>query len=366
MILLYDFSSDIRDLLQNIDTESVDTDENEVQSIFIEIKPKSHLFDKYTKEEVRVTLETCKNTKIDIDIDHHKLYHEHFYHSSHDHIINRPEEHVRYTKFHKIQVKKNINVQNQEYSLYSPVHFYANEVEKTKKSLYLLKETPQNNLSIAINGKNPFKTSFDKILPNTHEEHYYENLFDVVSKIIKQSSIINVIKEFQILYDHNIKELEAVIHRLKSLCEGYLMKMSEEKLSYLIRASTIKVLEGIANILNSIDPLPVTDEAEISSCLDQIIRFLLSITFRDCSILLNLHVLPKKYLEIEKVSEYIKGHDYRFYLSDEKSNKKDDTVLVYKIGLVDTEIKPLKSLISYVELDQELLHIYLKCIIEKY
>jgi len=276
-----------------------------------------------------------------------KIYSEHFDYST---TKDTPHDYqVKFTKFFKVQLKKNASSKNKEYSLYSPSLFYGDDKQLIRHSLSSLIKTPQNNLKFVMNGIDVLKNT--EYLQNITEAPVVTKYCDMVTEIVHESGIIETLRNLQAMFDSNVQMITRTLKELKQLFDELIVSTSESSLKQ-IAEDAIKII--LENIGTKQEHKILLTQPKLSSYLEIVLRFLLSITFRDCSILISIHRIRSSLLEFPKVRKFLETNGFKLY----KADSKEDKMLFYKLGLVDTDMKPLKHLITYPKLDKELLDIY--------
>jgi hypothetical protein len=342
-------------------------------TVFMEIKPKSHLFDKYELDEVIVALQdyhaklsntTIAPNKPPPSFDFEKIYSEHFDFKRIEGMTENEhgEYQIKYTKFYKVQLKKNDKSEKKEYSLYKPVTFYGNDRTLLKQSISSLIKTPQNNLKFLVNG-------FDVLKKTQQQQHHDLNTMldsssslvgeysDIIANIIHESHIVKTLKHIQGVYDGNVQQVAKTLKESQGLLKEMLASSTSENVKVFLQKELLKIINKIGD-KKCEDPYVSLNEieAKISKNIELLIRFLLSITFRDCSMLLSLHKIQRKLAETPLIQRFLEANGFSSYKADAKA----DEIIFYKLGLVDTDLKPLKHLITYPKLDKELLDIYVE------
>lgn len=325
----------------------------------IEMKPKSHLPDRYTEEQVQEAHEVVlKTLEKPVEITHKEVFVLHF------HNENQDIEH-RFTKFYKVQLKK---VQEKEYSSpskYNPVYFFSNDPKKIDVALTNLLETPQNNLRLKLNGKKLDLTksvmdNLDGYLPIKLEGESNAVSVRIIRQILMKEKAVNAICAFQDLFDYNVKavdkltsELVAIWKELSKQGESIVTKMrmkGHEALKRLAQQIDTKQVAPVDVMMKKLSDPELNLEEKFMMLWELIIRFLLSIAFRDCSILVNLVAI--KSTETQALPRIL-GE----YKSIEDTEAK--LVVFYKVGIIDYQIKNYHKAVTYTKLDKELLYMYM-------
>lgn len=311
-------------------------------NITFEIKPKSFLFDNISSEQLIGILET-QNVKKNENFA--EIYEKFFSRSAYE---RAKEQNVWFTKFFKVQLKKNNENTVSEFSKYNPSDFFSATKQSVKKSILDLFKTPQNNLRVFLNSKIMKEASdseqFEKILARLFLKNTQENIefiSDILSDILLDSQLISTIKAFQLLYYGTGLDLETFIKYLEENHSN--LSVKDDMYDVIIKDINIHLKDPFFKIQENDSMLHIATE--------NIIRFLLSIAFRDCSILISLHFLNKK--NSKNLSEFLLKNDFRQF--ETKLSTED---IFYKVGLIDFQMKSFTHVYKYIENFKNLICLY--------
>lgn len=333
---------------------------DDYDNITIEIKPKSYLFDDISWKNFQEVILSHSKTETESNLK--KFYDQHVSRTTYDKLLaEKSSEIVNFIKYYKVQIKKLHEKSIESISKYDPHNFFAGNHESTITALKELFETPQNNLRIFLNSRliNPAKSedndTFYKILKRVffHSGEHTDILLafaDVLSKILEISKIPSIIKEFQELYPHNGIEIEEIRENTKKLLES-------TELTNDVLEQILKSLSG--TVFGSDSSNTKEKDSGLISQIEIMIKFLISIAFRDCSILMSLHFLNKT--NSEDLAEFLLHNEFQ-ELNVENSNER----IMFKIGLIDFQMKTYSHLYTFPNACKELLVLYWQYITQKH
>eukprot|EP01017_Pseudomicrothorax_dubius_P050072 TRINITY_DN9410_c0_g1_i1.p1 TRINITY_DN9410_c0_g1~~TRINITY_DN9410_c0_g1_i1.p1 ORF type:complete len:306 (+),score=76.20 TRINITY_DN9410_c0_g1_i1:29-919(+) len=240
------------------------------------------------------------------------------------------------TKFYKIQLQRLAQGKNKQISLYSPIDFFEGGAEKRAESVRRLFETPQNNLTVHKNGS---RVDFDGLMSHPEGQTLLATVCEIfnVEELLVQS-IVKVQKLFS-------QETTLDANRAyKQLLERFVGRSKEEVGDAMLEACKIILQElGQESTSKSTDQKKDGEGTQtLTGLLVTLMKFVLSITFRDLSIMINVH-LPSN----EALGETDAFERFGF--------RKLRAGVFYKVQLIDISPKSVAKAESFLVQENELL-----------
>lgn len=349
--------------------EKFNTDDHKYNSLTFEIKPKSSLFDPISFAEFKTIYENFvsklkpeanKSALPQSPEQLESLYNEHFSKEKYDQLCKSDhKDRVRFTRYWKMQLKKQQSGRIKTFTEFDPHDFFQNEVETLDRALKTLMETPQNNLKVSLNTKETHiienKEDFldfmhdilvSKKTQNTdkkrfrNEEELYKGFRELIAKAINKSQIVETVQLYQDLYNKSSLQMAQVMQRME--------KLVKEIPEGVISQETLKQI--VEKVEKQKSPHEINIEsASLEELIELLVRFLVSLAFRDCSVLVNLQFLPKQ-----------ERADFDFVKMLEEKGFQDfgEDILDYKImftaGLVDFHMKNVRAAYTHPVSTKEL------------
>lgn len=325
--LLLDYTFSFRTLKPEIEGYS---------QITVEIKPKSFLFDDVSEEELTTILNKKRNIK-DLEVISSK-YKKYF--SKESYLLS--DEKIKFTKFHKVQLKKSAEHSVKNFSKYDPHDLFSCQKEGIKKSIFDLYQTPQNNLRVFLDS-HPISEdqicNLEKILHKFFNDENILNKFaDLITEALYSSKLLDTIKDFQNLYPGTGLKLRNIITKLEN---SEYKSQTENIYDYVIQN-----VNGAIGKEHSYDL-----EENLENFVTEVVKFLLSIAFRDCSMLISFHFASKD--SSSEINNFFLQNGFNLINSKDFSEE-----VFYKTGFIDFQMKSFDHLNKYLENLEDLFCLY--------
>ena len=355
--------------LQRFSTERLD-----YHSLTFEVRPKSAMFDEISFEEFQeIYQELASGLKSDPSLEElntpdalKKYFEENFSKQAYEKLCkDDSKERARFTRFYKMQLKKRKDKRVESFTGYDPHQFFSNEISSINKALNDLFVTPQNNLKIFIDAKEinileqkellfkvlkgVLNTDSDKPTSPDSGERAFEGFKEVIAQILKQSNMIETVQQYQNLYTDSSLHMARIISSLENALKDKKDTMSDDRLKQIIQRVAASRLQG--------DKSTKQDD-QVEEDIESLIRFLLSIAFRDCSILVSLHFVPASEEE-SKIDTILNKKGFK-QLQGSNSNYK----IMYTVGLIDFHIKDIRHAYSHPGSTRELFGLLIKDLLQ--
>ncbi|KAK8988986.1 hypothetical protein V6N11_030357 [Hibiscus sabdariffa] len=203
-------------------------------------------------------------------------------------------------RFRMHQVLKLLNQEISEYSQYNPLELFSGSREGIQKAIEALYATPQNNFRVFFNGS----IVFGSLGGGTDST----------------TALVDQLLEVQKLDTHDI---EGAIHAYYNITSQPCMvcrELSKDKLSCRY---------------TSLHSIPLDESLKIVK------DYLIAATAKDCSLMISFR--PKE--------DGLPSHNTVYLEST-------DQVFEYKVNFIDLDLKPLKKMEAYYELDKKIVSCY--------
>lgn len=228
-------------------------------------------------------------------------------------------------------------------SEYDPLDLFSGCIERIKKALQTLLSTPQNNFRIFSNGSLVFGgmgggedncnfvvgEALENLLEGVIGEEHGSRLrvfLELVAETILKSGVLNRLLEVQML---DSLDIEGAIHAYYNIVSQPCKVCGD--------LDDCEVSQSIYSTLHSIS---------LEESLKIVRDYLISATAKDCSLMISFR--PKKSGDVQ--SSYSSVH-----LEATKQS------FEYKAYLIDLDMKPLKKMPYYYELDQKIVSSFRAC-----
>ncbi|XP_010539888.1 PREDICTED: inositol-pentakisphosphate 2-kinase isoform X2 [Tarenaya hassleriana] len=245
------------------------------------------------------------------------------------------------TRFEMHQVLKRQGNEISEISQYDPLDLFSGTKDRIHKAIRALSGTPQNNFRVFLNGSLVFG-NFDGGIGKTtvKVEHAFElllkgiisagdglcadNFIQLVTDTIYTSGVLDQLLGAQKLDKFDI---EGVIHAY-----------------YDITGQACTVCRGsdeskISSQYSSMHSVPLDESLNIVK------NYLIAATAKDCSLMISFRPTDAEHLGSSHSTLYL-----------ESTNQAFD----YKVHFIDLDLKPLKKIEDYYELDKKIVARYLE------
>ncbi|GMI82538.1 hypothetical protein like AT1G22100 [Hibiscus trionum] len=241
-------------------------------------------------------------------------------------------------RFRMHQALKLLNQEVSEYSKYNPLELFSGSREGIQKAIEALYATPQNNFRVFFNGSIVFGSlgggtdrttalvgeAFEDTLKNIIQAENGQrttSFIQLVAETIYASGALDKLLEVQKLDTHDI---EGAIHAYYNITSQPCMvcrELSKDKLSCRY---------------TSLHSIPLDESLKIVK------DYLIAATAKDCSLMISFR--PKE-------DGRLPSHN-TVYLGS------TDQVFEYKVYFIDLDLKPLKKMEAYYELDKKIVSCY--------
>ncbi|KAK1280509.1 Inositol-pentakisphosphate 2-kinase [Acorus gramineus] len=224
------------------------------------------------------------------------------------------------TRFKMHQVLKFHQGEVSQISDYDPLDLFSQSKERINKAIKALFANPQNNFRIFVNGSLVSGGHGGGI--NGSDGVQLTNFQELVSEAIFRSRILDKLLEAQKL---DAFDIEGVIHAYYDIVSQPCMvckKLGDANLS---------------NRYSCIHSLPLEESLTI------VRNYLVAATAKDCSVMISFR--------LKDGEDQAAGHG-SIFLESTKQN------FEYKASFIDLDMKPLKKMVYYYELDQKIVSFY--------
>ena len=343
------------------------------ESFTFEIRPKSAMFDEITLEEVkRIYSKIISGQKVgknDVNLENNieELFKEHFSREKYNELCKlNNEERVEFTRYYKMQIKKQKDHRVESFTHFDPHDFFKNDIPGIKRALKELMETPQNNLKVFIDTKEIPPNDQNQALIESLSEIFrskstkneenaqivFESIRELIAQVLKESRMIDVIQKYQNLYTGSNLEIEKVLEDLEALFNKGESKPSEETLKLIV--------QRITNNKNGLEIESDNNRENAEKLIEIIIRFLVSLAFRDCSVLVSLHFLPNVEDEETPLLEILEEKGFKVLNGNNLKHR-----VMYTVGLIDFHMKGIRHAYTHPASTTELFELLLKKLLFK-
>ncbi|XP_050366522.1 inositol-pentakisphosphate 2-kinase-like [Argentina anserina] len=245
----------------------------------------------------------------------------------------------RITRFRMHQALKLHDGKVSEYSDYDPLDLFSGSKDRIHKAIKDLFATPQNNLRVFVNGslifgglgggaestdsviEDKFETALEGVIQGGDGSRTV-NFLQLIAEIVHKSGVMDQLLEIQKLDNLDI---DGAIHAYYDIISEPCMVCTE-----LGR-------DKASNRYSALHSLPLDEKLKIVK------DFLIAATAKDCSLMFSFR--PRKDGSIGSLYNNV-------YL--ESTNQYYD----YKVHFIDLDLKSLKNLETYYELDKKIVSCY--------
>lgn len=252
------------------------------------------------------------------------------------------EKKVQFTKFFKVQLKKSHEHSVKSFSNYDPHDLFSCDRDTIKKAIFDLYKTPQNNLRVFIDSHPLSEDKMNNLETILHKYFKDENILvkfaDLITEALISSKLLETIKDFQNLYPETGLKLKEILKTIEKA-----EKRSDEGDIYNF------LIEKINDSIGKEHKEATTDS--LYSLITDIAKFLLSIAFRDCSMLISFHFASKD--SSNDINNFFLQNGFTLINSKDFSEE-----VFYKTGFIDFQMKSLDHLKKYIENFEELICLY--------
>jgi len=351
--------------------EKFNTDDHKYNSLTFEIKPKSAMFDPISFEEFK-SISDGKFKQELSELELKALYYEHFSKEKYEQLSKENhKDRSKFTRYFKMQLKKQQTGKIKTFTHFDPHDFFQNEVKTLDRALKTLMDTPQNNLKVSLNtkethiieNKEEFLDFIHAILVSResraenggdkkyrNEEELNKGLRELLAKIINKSKIVETLQMYQDLYTMSSLEMSQVMLRLEKLLKDRKDVITPDMLK--------QIVEKIEKQKCHSQEVKI-ETASMEDLVELLVRFLVSLAFRDCSVLVNIQFLPKQ----ERAD-----FDFVKMLQEKGFQDFGEHILDYKImftaGIVDFHMKNIRAAYTHPLSTRELFGLLVNHIIE--
>ncbi|XP_022763203.1 inositol-pentakisphosphate 2-kinase-like isoform X2 [Durio zibethinus] len=245
------------------------------------------------------------------------------------------------TRFKMHQALKLHNQEISEYSEYNPLDLFSGSRDRICKAIEALYATPQNNFRVFLNGSLVFGglgsgTDCSTILVGEAFENALKNVIQadnglrttsfiqLVAETVYTSGVLDQLLEVQKLDAYDI---EGAIHAYYNIISQPCMvcrELSKDKLSHLY---------------TPLHSIPLDESLKIVK------GYLIAASAKDCSLMISFR--PKENDDLLSRTSYS-----TVYLGS------TNQVFEYKVHFIDLDLKPLKKMEYYYELDKKIVNCY--------
>lgn len=212
---------------------------------------------------------------------------------------------------------------------FCPLDLYSMDQARVRKAVnVLLKETPlKKTLSVSINGKKVSLTSeIDPHLFSTFIEYNDDHntlMQDILERVLLHDPILKILKNLQM----NLDEIDVEgIHSLFQRNSDYFKLVTDDINNWVDVVSRYqRRLERKNNSINELDEQ-----------IQRIYEYILSMTFKDCSLMINVTPTVEGN-NTSKIVTFSNGLSFQ-----------------YDIRVIDTDLKSIDKIPFWFELDQSI------------
>ncbi|ESQ34585.1 hypothetical protein EUTSA_v10007647mg [Eutrema salsugineum] len=249
------------------------------------------------------------------------------------------------TRFQMHQVLKLQENEISEISEYDPLDLFSGSKDRIHRAIRALYATPQNNFRVFLNGSLVFgglgggicKTTskveqdFEHLLKDiirTEDGLRADHFIELVAETVYASGVLDQLLDVQKLDKYNI---EGAIHVYYDLIDQPCKVCRELEKS-----------ETLSDQFSSMHSIPLDEKVNILK------DFLVSATAKDCSVMISFR----------STDDGISRSSSHSNLHLESAKQEFD----YKVHLIDLDMRPLKKMEVYYELDKKIMKTYLEMV----
>ncbi|KAJ4879634.1 Inositol-pentakisphosphate 2-kinase family protein [Raphanus sativus] len=253
------------------------------------------------------------------------------------------------TRFEMHQVLKLQENEISEISEYDPLDLFSGSKDRIHKAIRALYATPQNNFRVFLNGSLVFgglgggtcKTTskveqdFEHILKDiikTKDGPRANHFIELVAETVYTSGVLDHLLDVQKLDKYNI---EGAIHVYYDLINQPCKVCKELE----------KSTKSSASQFSSMHLIPMAEKVNVLK------EFLISATAKDCSVMISFR----------STNDVISRSSSHSNLHLESAKQEFD----YKVHFIDLDMRPLKKMEVYYELDKKIMKTYLEMMKKK-
>ncbi|KAG5390620.1 hypothetical protein IGI04_032161 [Brassica rapa subsp. trilocularis] len=253
------------------------------------------------------------------------------------------------TRFEMHQVLKLHDNEISEISEYDPLDLFSGSKDRIHKAIRALYATPQNNFRVFLNGSLVFgglgggtcKTTskveqdFEHLLKDiikTKDGSRANHFIELVAETVYTSGVLDHLLDVQKLDKYNI---EGAVHVYYDLINQPCRVCKELEKSKTSSASQFSSMHSI----------PMAEKVNVLK------EFLISATAKDCSVMISFR-------STDAVISRSSSHSN---LHLESAKQEFD----YKVHFIDLDMRPLKKMEVYYELDKKIMNTYLEMVKKK-
>ncbi|XP_018447056.1 inositol-pentakisphosphate 2-kinase [Raphanus sativus] len=253
------------------------------------------------------------------------------------------------TRFEMHQVLKLQENEISEISEYDPLDLFSGSKDRIHKAIRALYATPQNNFRVFLNGSLVFgglgggtcKTTskveqdFEHILKDiikTKDGPRANHFIELVAETVYTSGVLDHLLDVQKLDKYNI---EGAIHVYYDLINQPCKVCKELE----------KSTKSSASQFSSMHLIPMDEKVNVLK------EFLISATAKDCSVMISFR----------STNDVISRSSSHSNLHLESAKQEFD----YKVHFIDLDMRPLKKMEVYYELDKKIMKTYLEMMKKK-
>lgn len=249
----------------------------------------------------------------------------------------------RISRFRMHQVLKLRQKEISEFSEYDPLDLFSESKDKICKAIKALYATPQNNLRVFLNGSLVFGglgggTDSTSIATGQAFEEALKGVIQAEDGL-RTSSFIKLVAEA--IYNSRVLDRVLDVQKLDNLdIEGAIHAY------YNIISQPCTVCKELDKERVSLRRTSL-HSISLEESLNIVKDYLIAATAKDCSLMISF--IPKEEIDL--------GSSYN-YISLESTNQS----FYYKAYFLDLDLKPLKKMEEYYELDKKIVTSYLQAV----
>ncbi|KAG2318684.1 hypothetical protein Bca52824_011897 [Brassica carinata] len=253
------------------------------------------------------------------------------------------------TRFEMHQVLKLQDNEISEISEYDPLDLFSGSKDRIHKAIRALYATPQNNFRVFLNGSLVFgglgggtcKTTskveqdFEHLLKDiikTKDGPRANHFIELVAETVYTSGVLDHLLDVQKLDKYNI---EGAIHVYYDLINQPCKVCKELE----------KSTASLTHQFSSMHSIPMAEKVNVLK------EFLISATAKDCSVMISFR----------STNDVISRSSSHSNLHLESAKQEFD----YKVHFIDLDMRPLKKMEVYYELDKKIMNTYLEMMKKK-